>query len=139
MCFLQFFSNSYNKENGRSNISWNLEASDIQLNLARWQLSRVRETLSNPFCSFPESSKHNITSIIRPFQINGAGGTQDRELVTEITSGESLTYKGSVRFVDISISTIALNLVDAEVLARVVCTPRHSHPLKILCFMCIHL
>ena len=109
---------SYNKKNGRSNVSWDLEASDIQLNFARWQLSRVRETLSNPFCSFPESSKHNITSIIRPFQINGTGGTQDRELVTEITSGESLTYSGSVRFVDISISAIALNFVDAEVLAR---------------------
>ena len=110
---------SYNKENGRSNVSWNLEASDIQVNFARWQLLRVRETLSNPFSySFAESPKQGITSIIRPLQINAAGGTQERELATEITSGDSLKYNGSVRFLDISISTIALNLVDAEVLAR---------------------
>ena len=112
---------SYNKENGRSNISWDLEASDIQVNFARWQLLRVRERLSNPFSyAFAESPKQGMTSIIRPFQINAVGGMQERELTTEITSGDSLKYNGSVRFLDISISTIALNLVDAEVLARAI-------------------
>ena len=112
---------SHNKENGRSNVSWDLEASDIRVNFARWQLSKVRERLSNPFSyTSAESPKQGITSIIRPFQINAAGGTEERELVTEITSGDFLKYNGSVRFLNVSVSTIALNLVDVEVLARAI-------------------
>lgn len=112
----------YNKQDGQTDVSWNLEASDIQVSYARWQLSEIQERMSNPFSSssFAESLKQGITSIIRPIQINAFGGVQERKLATEIASGESLKYNGSVRFLDISISAIALNLVDAEVLARAI-------------------
>eukprot|EP00536_Pseudo-nitzschia_multiseries_P006274 jgi/Psemu1/318867/estExt_fgenesh1_pm.C_1300027 len=112
---------SYNKKNSQSDVSWSLEASDIQVNFSRWQLAEVRNRMSNPFSyAFVESPKKGMNSIIRPFQIDAAGGMHERELATEIASGETLNYNGSVRFLDVAITTIALNLVDAEVLARAI-------------------
>ncbi|KAL3923336.1 MAG: hypothetical protein SGILL_001715, partial [Bacillariaceae sp.] len=111
---------SYQKEDGQSNVSWDLETSDIQVNFARWHLSQVRDRMANPYQTtiVDWSRQQGVTSIIRPFQILIKGGLNEQELATQISSGESLKYQGSVRFADIAVSTIALNLVDAEVLAR---------------------
>jgi Repeating coiled region of VPS13 len=113
---------SYKKEEGQSTISWSLETSDIQVNFARWHLSLVSERMANSFGSaLPETSRqHGVTSIIRPFQVSAGGGMNEKHLATKISSGETLKYSGAVRYVDIKISTIALNLVDAEVLARAI-------------------
>jgi hypothetical protein len=111
---------SYQKEDGQSNISWSLLTSQIQVNFARWHLSQVRERMASPYQSKVAdwTRQHGVSSIIRPFQITVKGGMSEQELATQISSGESLKYSGSVRFADIKVSTIALNLVDAEVLAR---------------------
>lgn len=113
---------SYNKEDGQTTISWNLETSDIQVKFARWGFSEIRQRLGRPWSSpvVELSTKQGVISVIRPFRIHAEGGVEERELATVIASGESLAYSGSVRFVDVSISTIAMNLVDAEVLARAI-------------------
>ena len=113
---------SYKKEDGQSNVTWSLDANDIQVNFARWHLSEVRERISNPWLSTTvEPSRQNrVTSIIRPFQVNVDGGMEERELATEVGTGEKLRYNGAVRYVNVSVGTIAVNLVDAEVLARAI-------------------
>ncbi|KAL3925552.1 MAG: hypothetical protein SGILL_000326 [Bacillariaceae sp.] len=111
---------SYQKEDGQESVSWSLDTSEIQVNFARWHLSQVRERMANPYQSkiVDWSRQHGVTSIIRPFQITVNGGMNEQELATKISSGQTLEYSGSVRFADINVSAIALNLVDAEVLAR---------------------
>ena len=112
---------SYDKQDGQSDVSWNIDAGDIQVNYVRWHLSVIQERMADPNPSnCVESLKHGLTSIIRPIQINAAGGVQERKLETKIVSGETLNYNGSIRFLDISISAIALNLVDAEVIAQAI-------------------
>jgi hypothetical protein len=113
---------SYRKEEGQSTIFWSLETSEIQVNFARWHLSQVREKMASSYTvALLESSRqHGVTSIVRPFLVKAEGGMNERKLATKISSGETLEYCGSVRYVDISINTIALNLVDAEVLARAI-------------------
>ncbi|KAG7363354.1 vacuolar-sorting-associated protein 13 C-terminal domain containing protein [Nitzschia inconspicua] len=113
---------SYRKEEGRSTVSWNLETNEIQVNFVRWHVSQVRDRMTNPFPTpLCESSRqHGVTSIVRPFQVKADGGMNEKQLATKISSGETLEYGGSVRYVDITIGTIALNLVDAEVLARAI-------------------
>lgn len=97
------------KGNGKANMEWNLNASDIQINYARWQLSEVREKLTSATIA---SRIQKMIPIIRPFQVHVVSGLKD----LKDDAGASTTSVDT----DISISPICVNLVDAEVLARAI-------------------
>jgi hypothetical protein len=115
------FRMSCSKEESKPNMDWNLDASDIQVNFARWRLSEVKERISSPlpFLTVDPFNPHQgVTSIIRPFHVHALSIA--REDVIDAIADASVKYTGSVSYVDILISPICLNLVDAEVLARAI-------------------
>ena len=116
---------SCTKQDGQTNMNWNLDASDIQVSFAQWRLSEVKERISSatPFAVIepsnqPFPSNHGVNSIIRPFQVHAASGVKEWKHSNDALIDETSKYTGPVRCVDINISPICLNLVDAEILAR---------------------
>jgi hypothetical protein len=105
------------KEDQKTNIDWNLDATDIQINYATWRLSEVRERISSALL-FPPGQQ--MTSIIRPFQVHAVSGLKELHGEAGTLVGDHGKYSGPIISLDISISPICLNLVDAEVLARAI-------------------
>jgi hypothetical protein len=113
------FRMAYTKADGSTYTDWNLDASDIQINYARWQLSEVRERISSALIDPPTRSRQ-IIPIIRPFQVHAASGLKELHDAADGFVGDYGKYSGPIIDLDISISPICLNLVDAEVLARAI-------------------
>jgi hypothetical protein len=110
---------SCTKGDNQSDMNWNVDATNIQVNFVRWRFSEMKERImsSAPF-AVVESPNEGVTSIIRPFQVRVVSGVRDWHSATDADS--SSNYRGAISCIDVSISPICLNLVDAEVLARAI-------------------
>lgn len=113
------------KLDGETNSRWDIDASDIQVTFARWQLSEVKQWISGsvPFAivDLPNRtlpSNQGVSSIIRPFHVRASSGVHQWQTSDDAVIDEISKYTGQVGMIDISISPIFLNLVDAEILAR---------------------
>ena len=109
------------KEDGETNTNWNVDATDIQVNFARWNLSLFKDRIMTPIplSASVELPNSGVTSIIKPFQVRVVAGVREWRR----TDGDTdllNSYHGSVNCIDVTISPIGLNLVDAEVLARAI-------------------
>ncbi|KAL3944398.1 MAG: hypothetical protein SGBAC_001522 [Bacillariaceae sp.] len=105
------------KEDGKMGTDWDLDASDIQINYARCHLSEVRQMILK---SLLDHTSREMAPIIRPFQVSAVSGLKDVKDIASSFLIEHNTYTGPVVNLDIAISPICLNLVDAEVLARAI-------------------
>lgn len=105
------------KEDGKTGTDWDLDASDIQIYYARCHLSQVRQRMLNSLL-YPTSRE--VVPIIQPFHVSAVSGLKDAKDVAGSFLIEHNTYSGSVVNLDIAVSPICLNLVDAEVLARAI-------------------
>jgi hypothetical protein len=104
-------------------MTWKMDARDMQVNFARWRLSEVRERIASPAPFAIETlytATQGVNSIIRPFQVNATNSMRHSEHVPHPLSDSLVGYTGLVSCIDISVSPICLNLVDAEVLARAI-------------------
>jgi len=105
------------KGEGQTNMNWKLNADNLQVHyLKRRALARLRETAQFPHASLEADPE---TSIVRPFHVSCLA--RDEEVSERSTLDfNSLGGTGAtlVRKVDVKISPISLNLVDAEGVAR---------------------
>ena len=111
---------SCSKEDGQPDLTWQMDANDIQMNFARWRVSEVRQRISSrtPFAvENLYTTNQNVHSIIRPFQVQAVNSLRSSQELSSLTDSLD-TDSGLVSYVNISVSPICLNLVDAEVLAR---------------------
>jgi len=108
------------KGEGESNMNWDVRARDIKVNFVRGRSLVFRDdmqlrTLSN----IGESVGRSETSVVQPFHVSIQACNQVME---EGMSGSGhpaeVLNPGQFRSVDIAVSLVCLNLVDAEVLAR---------------------
>ena len=111
------FKLSSTKGEGETNMNWKLNADNLQVHFLRGRtLAQLQERVEFPHATL-EANKE--TSIVRPFHVNAIA--RDRE-VSEVGIPEFNRYGGSggtlVRTVEVRVSPISLNLVDAEGLAR---------------------
>lgn len=104
------------KADGTPYTDWSLDASDIQINYARWHLSEVRQRISSALIDTPS---RQMIPIIRPFQVHAASGVKKHDAVDGFAEDYS-KYTGAINSLDVRISPICLNLVDVEVLARAI-------------------
>lgn len=114
------FRMSCTKRENQPHSSWSVDASDIQVNFAKWGLSEVKQRVSSPLpfvTKIPARPIHGVNSIIRPFQVYASSTVRD---VDDALVDSSIISEGPVACVDVLISPICLNLVDAEVLARAI-------------------
>ncbi len=114
------FRMSCTKRENQPHSSWSIDASDIQVNFAKWGLSEVKQRVSSPipfFAKAPSGSIDRVNSIIRPFQVHASSTVRD---VDDALIDDSIISEGPVGCVDVLISPICLNLVDAEVIARAI-------------------
>jgi Vacuolar sorting-associated protein 13, N-terminal/N-terminal region of Chorein or VPS13/Repeating coiled region of VPS13 len=113
------------KDDGDIDMNWDIDASDIQVNFARGSLALNRLMTSPvPLFSAIEFPNHTVTSIVRPFHVRAVAGVRDwkgsNEPSTSSADRPNTSYCGPISCVDVTISPICLNLVDAEVLARAI-------------------
>jgi hypothetical protein len=109
------------KGDGQTSMNWDIDARDIQANFARWHMLQIKERIMNPVpFAIVESPSNGVTSIIRPFHVRVVSGLQEWQHAADAVPAGSSAYKGPVSCIDITISPICLNLVDAEVLARAI-------------------
>ena len=109
------------KGDGQSSMTWDIDARDIQANFARWHMLQIKERIMNPVpSSIVDSPSNGVTSIIRPFHVRVVSDVQEWQRATDAVPDGSGAYRGPVSCIDITISPICLNLVDAEVLARAI-------------------
>ncbi|CAB9509943.1 protein sorting-associated protein 13 [Seminavis robusta] len=105
------------KGEGQTNMNWDLNAEHLHCAFLRGRnLSQLQETTQFPHASLEANPS---TSIVRPFHVNCVARDQE---VPDEGIPEFNRYGGSggtlVRTIEIKISPISLNLVDAEGLAR---------------------
>ena len=105
------------KSEGQTNMNWNLNADNLQVHFLRGRtLAQLQETFQFPHASLEANPE---TSIVRPFHVYCVASDQE---VPDEGIPEFNRYGGSggtlVRTIDVSVSPISLNLVDAEGLAR---------------------
>jgi Vacuolar sorting-associated protein 13, N-terminal/N-terminal region of Chorein or VPS13/Repeating coiled region of VPS13 len=106
------------KNEGQTNMNWDLNADNLQVQFLRGHhfLSQLQETAHFPHASLEANQD---TSIVRPFHVNCVSLDQE---VPDDGVPEFNRFGGSggtlVRTIEIKISPISLNLVDAEGLAR---------------------
>lgn len=100
------------KNEAHINSTWSLVASDIQVNFAKFSTS----TPTLPMID--RSAKNGMSSIIRPFQVGVNSTVRDHVVLPERGDGRLSRVEGSVACIDVDVSPICLNLVDAEILAR---------------------
>lgn len=115
------FRMSCTKLESHPHMTWNVNASDIRANFAKWTLADVRKRVASPLpflITGPYSSVHGVSSIIRPFQVHASSAVRD--IVAGQVVDTSEMPEGPTSCVEISISPVCLNLVDAEVLARAI-------------------
>lgn len=98
--------------------NWTINASDIQVNFAKWGMTEVKRSLVNARFRVLGDAAAAMNSIIRPFQVRASSTTRDVDDLLEGVIDESSSPMGAISCVDVLISPICLNLVDAEILAR---------------------
>lgn len=106
------------KEESQPHSSWSVNATDLQVNFAKWGLSEVKRRVASPLpllAKGPYSSVNGVNSIIRPFHVHANSTVRD---IGDPVIDTSVVTEGPVNCIDVLISPICLNLVDAEVLAR---------------------
>ena len=110
------------KVDGETHTSWKVDATDIQVNFARWSLSLFKDRVMTPIpmSASIEMPNSGVTSIIRPFHVWVVAGVQEWPCGADVVGDNINSYDGPVNCVDVTISPICLNLVDAEVLARAI-------------------
>lgn len=106
------FRMSCTKDDTHPRTSWSIDASEIQVNFAKWG-----ERIASPLMLLakgPYSSVNGVNSILRPFHVQAHSTVRDVEDMM-IDNAE-----GPVNCVDVMVSPICLNLVDAEALAQAI-------------------
>ena len=111
------FKLSATKSEGQTNMNWSLNADNLQVHyLKRRALTQLQETTQFPHASLEANLE---TSIVRPFHVYCFA--RDEE-VPDKGIPEFNRFGGSggtlIRTIDVNISPISLNLVDAEGVAR---------------------
>jgi hypothetical protein len=111
------FKLSSTKSEGETNMNWNLNADNLQVHFLRGHtLSQLQDRVEFPHASLEANPE---TSIVRPFHVYCVALDQE---VSEAEVPEFNRFGGTggtlVRTVEVNISPISLNLVDAEGLAR---------------------
>jgi hypothetical protein len=125
------FRMSCTKNERQTDAHWDLSANDIKVNFSREKQraspsSEILRTFHVP--SAVESSSD--TAVIRPFHVRVTSGIRENVVLNFSSQGADGILKSRrshhankcdiVKSLDISISPICLNLVDAEVLARAI-------------------
>ena len=104
------------KDEGETDLNFDVTARDLRANFIRGRNLPLGDDLamSQYFSFLPErtSGRRSESTIIHPFHVSVEGRTS-----TTNGSGD-VSLSGPVRNVDIVISPVSLNLVDAEALAR---------------------
>lgn len=104
------------KDEQQPHSNWTIKASDIQVNFAEWGMNEVKRSIVNPrLRMLPHPG---LNSIIRPFHVGASSTVRDAHESPEAAVGPSACPAAAVKCIDVLVSPICLNLVDAEILAR---------------------
>jgi Vacuolar sorting-associated protein 13, N-terminal len=107
------------KEEGETDMQWDVQSRDIRVNFIRGRSLRFPN--DDVFLSHMiETTNRTETSIIRPVHLSIE--TRNREIYEAdgfVLQDSEPALSGIARGVDIVMSPVSLNLVDAEILARV--------------------
>jgi Vacuolar sorting-associated protein 13, N-terminal/N-terminal region of Chorein or VPS13/Repeating coiled region of VPS13 len=106
------------KDEQQPHSNWTINASDIQVNFAKWGLREVKRSIVNPKILLQGDMTAGLSAIIRPFHVRANSTVRDIAESSGTATGASSTDVGAVNCVDVLVSPICLNLVDAEILAR---------------------
>lgn len=111
------------KDEGETDMNWDVLAGDIQMNFVRGRNTHLGDDLQVHFLAqLAESVGRNETTIIRPFHVSV--DARNRVLVESdgcfVKPGRPPLTGLLVRRIEVVVSPISLNLVDAEVLARAI-------------------
>lgn len=105
------------KDEGDTEVHWTFEARDIGANFVRgFNSSRSLCTRTDNYVqrrATGNASGRGETSVVRPFSIDASS-----QILRDLTSSEDVPFPDPIRNVEVSISPVCLNLVDAEMLAR---------------------
>jgi len=116
------FQMSSTKDEGETEVHWSVRARDLGVNYVRTSAhsklgpeTRLyrRSSASTTGLPFSNSGRLLETSVIRPFSINARS-----QIVQDVTHLRGVSFAEPTRDIEIQISPICLNLVDAEILAR---------------------
>ena len=109
------------KDEGEADMNWDVQAKSIRMNFVRGRnLPQLGDELPLSLLSqLTDTTGRGETCIVRPFHVslearNQSGITDDGFLC--LADGDATT--GSARSVNVIVSPVSLNLVDAEALAR---------------------
>jgi hypothetical protein len=107
------------KDEQQPHSNWTINASDIQVNFAKWGMTEAKRSVANLSLRLLGGLPHpGLNSIIRPFHVRANSTVQDTDEAPEPVAGTSASPEGAIHCVDVLVSPICLNLVDAEILAR---------------------
>lgn len=103
------------KDEGETEIQWNVQARDIGANFVRGVNSSKFDCEPNVLICLREVAPigRGETAVLRPFSIAASS-----RILREVASNEDVPFVDPIRSVEVIISPICLNLVDAEMLAR---------------------
>ena len=106
------------KDEKQPHSNWTINASDIQVNFAKWGMNEVKRSIVHPKFHLQGDATAGLSAIIRPFHVHANSTVRDTAEASETATGSSTSDVGAVNCVDVHVSPICLNLVDAEILAR---------------------
>jgi hypothetical protein len=108
------------KSEGETNMNWDVNAKDIKVNFVRGHNPIFRDDMQfRSFSHLGEISGRSVTSVVRPVHVCvEAYNRVVEDDIDESRHHAEVFNSGQFRSIDIAVSPVCLNLVDAEVLAR---------------------
>jgi hypothetical protein len=108
------------KSEGETNMNWDVNAKDIKVNFVRGHNPIFRDDLNlRSLSHLGEISGRSVTSVVRPVHVCvEAYNRLVEDDIDESRHHAEVFNSGQFRSIDIAVSPVCLNLVDAEVLAR---------------------
>jgi hypothetical protein len=108
------------KSEGETNMNWDVNAKDIKVNFVRGHNPTFRDDLNlRSLSHLGEISGRSVTSVVRPVHVCvEAYNRVVEDDINESRHHAEVFNSGQFRSIDIEVSPVCLNLVDAEVLAR---------------------
>jgi Vacuolar sorting-associated protein 13, N-terminal len=106
---------SNSKEEGDTEVHWKVEARDIGANFLRGLNSArfLREPFLYGRTNGIASTSRGETTVVRPFSIDASS-----QILRDLNRTDNVPFADPIRNVEVTVSPVCLNLVDAEMLAR---------------------
>jgi hypothetical protein len=108
------------KSEGETNMNWDVNAKDIKVNFVRGHNPIFRDDMQlRSLSHLGETSGRSVTSVVRPVHV--CIEAYNRAVEDDIDKSRhhaEVFNSGQFRSIDIAVSPVCLNLVDAEVIAR---------------------